>query len=159
MDIISFRIWAFVLLCAHAISLNKTTSFKCEKLKQRSCYDITLPFNFSSTEIANDSADQTEIAKNLEKWQALSFLPRCWEVLKPLLCRVYMPECHRGIVRLPCRSACLLTRTPCRVVEEYHSYGGWPDFLRCENFPLENCDNLTVSNITYTSREFIHAWP
>ena len=143
MDITSTRLWTFVLLCAHVNSMNNT--FKCEKLKQNTCFDITLPFNHTTTEIATDSKDQKEIIKNLERWKALSFLPRCWEILKPLLCRVYMPKCEEGNVRLPCRSVCLLTREPCRVVEEFDSYGGWPEFLKCEAFPLENCDNLTVS--------------
>ena len=142
----SFKFWAFFLLCAQVNSFNKT--FKCEKLQQHSCYDITLPFYYTTTGIADDSKDQKEIAKNLKKWKALSFLPRCWEVLKPLLCRVYMPECEENNVELPCRSACSLARSHCQVVKEFQ---GWPDFMRCENFPLENCDNLTVSYSDDTS--------
>ncbi|CAB3996833.1 smoothened homolog [Paramuricea clavata] len=150
MDITFTRLWTFVLLCAHVKSLNNT--FKCEKLKQDTgCFDITLPFNYTTTEIATDSKDQKEIIKNLERWKALSFLPRCWEILKPLLCRVYMPKCEEGNVRLPCRSVCLLTREPCRVVEQFDSYGGWPEFLKCEAFPLENCDNLTISKNNQTT--------
>jgi smoothened protein len=155
MDKTSLKLWAFVLLCAHVVnSLNRT--LQCERLKERTCYDITLPFNYTTTGIAKDSKDQQEVVKNLKKWEALSFLPRCWEVLKPLLCRVYMPKCEEGNIRLPCRSLCLLTRAPCEVVEQYDSYGGWPDFLKCEAFPLEDCDNLTVSYFTDTSSAVKH---
>ena len=137
------KLCAFLLLCAQVNSLSKT--LKCEELRQHTCFDITLPFNYTTTEIASDSKDQEEVVKNLEKWRALSFLPDCWEVLKPLLCRVYMPKCENGNVRLPCRSACMLTRTPCGIVKRFDRYGGWPDFLKCETFPLEDCDNLTIS--------------
>ena len=147
MDNTAFKIWTFLLLCARANSLN--TTFKCEKLQQDSCYDITLAFNYTTTGIADDSKDQNEIAENLKKWEALSFLPRCWEVLKPLLCGVYMPKCEDGIVELPCRSACSLARSHCQVVEEFER---WPEFLKCEKFPLENCDNITVSYFTDISR-------
>ena len=148
MDKSSIKLWAFVLLCAHVDSLSKT--LKCEELKQHTCFDITLPFNYTTTEIASDSNDQEEIVKNLEKWRPLSYLPRCWEVLKPLLCHVYMPKCENGNVRLPCRSICMLTRAPCSIVESFHKYGGWPDFLKCERFPLEDCDNFTVSYLIKT---------
>ena len=153
MDKTSIKLWAFVLLCAHVNSLSKT--LKCEELKQRTCYDITLPFNHTSTGIASDSEDQEEVVKNLEKWSSLSILPSCWEVLKPLLCRVYKPKCEAGRVTLPCRSFCMLTREPCRVVENYDEYGGWPDFLKCEAFPLKDCDNLT-SNFTVSCRTGVH---
>ena len=145
MDAKSCKLWTLVLLFAKVNSLNKT--LRCEKLEIQTCFDIKLPFNFTTTSIATDSKNQKEIEKNLQRWKALSFLPRCWEVLKPLLCSVYMPECDESshkATRLPCRSACLLTRTPCRVVENYRTYGGWPDFLECEKFPLKDCDNLTV---------------
>lgn len=143
MDRTSLKLWTFILLCAFVNSSNKT--LKCEKLKEQTCFDFPLPFHNTTTEIVDDSKDQDEIARNLEKWKALSFLPRCWEVLKPLLCRVYKPRCSGGHVKLPCRSVCALTRAPCSIVERFDSYGGWPKFLQCDFFPSEDCDNITVS--------------
>ena len=135
------------LLCARS-----NCREECEELKKKDCLGMALSFNFTTTGIANDSQDQNKIEENLHKWQALRFLPRCWEVLHPLLCGVYKPNCERGHVRLPCRSHCLKTRAPCNVVERYHQYGGWPDFLKCGSFPQENCDNFTVRNcLMFTS--------
>ena len=122
-----------------------TSSYqKCVKLKTKSCLGMSLSYDFTTTALANDSKDQNEIEKNLEKWKQLAFLPRCWEVLHPLLCRIYKPKCEAGRVQLPCRSSCLRTRAPCKVVEKFKEHGGWPDFLKCDEFPEEDCDNFTV---------------
>lgn len=145
MDLTPFT-FILVFLCAPSTSLEK-----CEKLKRTTCMGMALSFNFTTTAIANDSKDQSEIETNLDKWKALSFLPRCWEVLHPLLCRVYMPKCDEGRVQLPCRSRCLKTRSPCKVVEKFQDYGGWPDFLKCDAFPQENCDNFTITKINQTN--------
>lgn len=62
--------------------------------------------------------------------------PRCWAVIQPLLCAVYMPKCENGKVELPSQTLCQATRRPCSIVEQER---GWPNFLKCENtdkFPL-----------------------
>ena len=63
--------------------------------------------------------------------------PRCWAVIQPLLCAVYMPKCENDRVELPSRTLCQATRGPCAIVERER---GWPDFLRCtpDHFP-EGC--------------------
>lgn len=63
--------------------------------------------------------------------------PRCWAVIQPLLCAVYMPKCENNRVELPSRTLCQATRGPCAIVERER---GWPDFLRCtpDHFP-EGC--------------------
>lgn len=62
--------------------------------------------------------------------------PRCWAVIQPLLCAVYMPKCENGKVELPSQNLCQATRRPCSIVEQER---GWPSFLKCENtdkFPI-----------------------
>lgn len=59
--------------------------------------------------------------------------PRCWSVIQPLLCAVYMPKCENGRVELPSKSLCLATRKPCTIVDRER---GWPDFLKCDKFPV-----------------------
>lgn len=59
--------------------------------------------------------------------------PRCWSVIQPLLCAVYMPKCENGRVELPSQSLCLATRRPCSIVDQER---GWPSFLKCDKFPL-----------------------
>lgn len=63
--------------------------------------------------------------------------PRCWDVIQPLLCAVYMPKCEDGQVELPSQTLCQATRAPCTIVERER---GWPDFLKCtpDRFP-EGC--------------------
>uniref|UniRef100_A0A8C4JEX0 Protein smoothened n=2 Tax=Dromaius novaehollandiae TaxID=8790 RepID=A0A8C4JEX0_DRONO len=74
--------------------------------------------------------------------------PRCWDVIQPLLCAVYMPKCEDGQVELPSQTLCLATRAPCAIVERER---GWPDFLKCtpDRFP-EGCPN-EVQNIKFNS--------
>ena len=59
--------------------------------------------------------------------------PRCWAVIQPLLCAVYMPKCENGRVELPSKSLCLATRRPCSIVDQER---GWPSFLTCDKFPV-----------------------
>lgn len=59
--------------------------------------------------------------------------PRCWSVIQPLLCAVYMPKCENGRVELPSQSLCLATRRPCSIVDQER---GWPEFLKCDKFPV-----------------------
>lgn len=71
-------------------------------------------------------------------YSGLRNAPRCWAVIQPLLCAVYMPKCENGKVELPSQTLCQATRRPCSIVEQER---GWPSFLKCENkdnFP-PNC--------------------
>lgn len=145
MDSAWLTLWIFFLLCACVENFNET--LKCEKLKKSQCYNIDLSYKYTTQIFVTDSKDQAQAAKNLEKWKPLKYHPRCWKYLQSFLCRVYMPECisYNNSVRkviLPCRPSCLYIRKPCEVVQ---SYGGWPEFLKCERFPLVDCVNLTVS--------------
>lgn len=73
----------------------------------------------------------------LSRLAGLRNAPRCWAVIQPLLCAVYMPKCENDRVELPSRTLCQATRGPCAIVERER---GWPDFLRCtpDHFP-EGC--------------------
>ncbi|XP_019364887.1 PREDICTED: smoothened homolog, partial [Gavialis gangeticus] len=81
-------------------------------------------------------------------WAGLRNAPRCWDVIQPLLCAVYMPKCEDGKVELPSQTLCQATRGPCTIVERER---GWPDFLKCglDRFP-EGCPN-EVQNIKFNS--------
>lgn len=128
-------------------ALLKTT---CEPIvtENRKCLGEVLSYRFTSTHFAKDSNSQKEIHKNLKLWEGLKFLPKCWSVLQPLLCQVYVPKCENSTVVPPCREQCLATRKPCSVVERYKE---WPEFLKCERFPEKTC-NGTVSFVTNISK-------
>ena len=119
--------------------------FQCEPLEDQTCFGSRLDYNFTTLKLVTDSDNQLDVEKNLKQWEGLKFLSRCWSVLQPLLCQVYKPQCSNNNVTLPCREQCLATRKPCSVVERYHEE--WPDFLKCERFPLGNCKDGSVSLI------------
>ncbi|XP_042561711.1 smoothened homolog [Clupea harengus] len=116
----------------------KTTT--CEVLKYNSCLGTPLPYTHTSLILAEDSNTQEEVFEKLAMWSGLRNAPRCWAVIQPLLCAVYMPKCDNGKVELPSQMLCQTTRKPCSIVEKER---GWPNFLKCdktENYP-KGCEN------------------
>ncbi|KAM9468037.1 protein smoothened [Clarias gariepinus] len=116
----------------------KTTT--CEVLKYNTCLGSPLPYTHTSLVLAEDSETQEEAFEKLAMWSGLRNAPRCWAVIQPLLCAVYMPKCENGKVELPSQTLCQATRRPCSIVEQER---GWPNFLKCENtdkFPI-GCPN------------------
>ncbi|XP_072858536.2 protein smoothened [Pogona vitticeps] len=111
----------------------------CEPLEERACLGEPLPYGATSTLLAGDSGSQAEARDKLLLWSGLRNAPRCWDVIQPLLCAVYMPKCEDGKVELPSQSLCQATRGPCTIVERER---GWPDFLKCttDRFP-KDCPN------------------
>ncbi|XP_054656035.1 smoothened homolog [Dunckerocampus dactyliophorus] len=133
-----------VLACGAVLSPNgtvfedkckKTTT--CEVLKYNTCLGSPLPYTHTSLVLAEDSGTQEEAFEKLNMWSGLRNAPRCWSVIQPLLCAVYMPKCENGRVELPSQSLCLVTRRPCSIVDRER---GWPNFLKCEKFPA-GCPN------------------
>ncbi|XP_071386749.1 protein smoothened [Centroberyx affinis] len=116
----------------------KTTT--CEVLKYNTCLGSPLPYTHTSLVLAEDSSTQEEAFEKLTMWSGLRNAPRCWSVIQPLLCAVYMPKCENGRVELPSQSLCMATRRPCSIVDRER---GWPNFLKCEDkdkFPM-GCSN------------------
>ncbi|KAM3832816.1 LOW QUALITY PROTEIN: protein smoothened [Vipera latastei] len=120
----------------------------CEALRESACLGSPLPYAATSTLLAGDSSSQAEAHDKLLLWSGLRNAPRCWDVIQPLLCAVYMPKCEDGKVELPSQTLCQATRGPCTIVERER---GWPDFLKCttDRFP-EGCPN-EVQNIKFNS--------
>ncbi|MBN3298400.1 SMO protein, partial [Amia calva] len=114
-------------------------SSTCEVLKYNTCLGSPLPYTHTSVLLAEDSSTQDEAFEKLAMWSGLRNAPRCWAVIQPLLCAVYMPKCDNGKVELPSQSLCQATRRPCAIVERER---GWPDFLKCttDKFPV-GCQN------------------
>ncbi|XP_066525478.1 protein smoothened [Hoplias malabaricus] len=139
-------LWAAVSAGARDVILhkNETDSCKknspCEELRFNTCLGSPLPYSHTSLVLAEDSLSQEEALEKLNLWSGLKNAPRCWAVIQPLLCAVYMPKCENGKVELPSQQLCLNTRKPCSIVEQER---GWPNFLKCdskENFPV-GCQN------------------
>ncbi|XP_026877431.2 smoothened homolog [Electrophorus electricus] len=142
-------VWAATLLGTQAFVLQKNeTTFNdfckktstCEMLKSNTCLGSPLPYTHTSLVLAEDSETQEEAFEKLAMWSGLRNAPRCWAVIQPLLCAVYMPKCENGKVELPSQLLCQSTRKPCSIVEQER---GWPSFLKCEHkdkFPV-GCQN------------------
>ena len=104
----------------------------CELLQKKTCLGSSLPYSYTSLALINDSRTQADVENMLALWSGLRHAPKCWEVVQPFLCAVYMPECNASgrFVYLPGKEMCAVTREPCRIVE---STRGWPSFLQCDN--------------------------
>ncbi|XP_054480443.1 smoothened homolog [Anoplopoma fimbria] len=138
-------VWAAWLSGSGAVLSPNGTTFEdhckktstCEALKYNTCLGSPLPYTHTSLILAEDSSTQEEAFEKLTMWSGLRNAPRCWSVIQPLLCAVYMPKCENGRVELPSQSLCLATRQPCSIVDQER---GWPSFLKCDKFPV-GCSN------------------
>ncbi|GBN60527.1 Smoothened, partial [Araneus ventricosus] len=111
----------------------EATCLESESNQNLTCFGTELPYSVTSLALAEDSESLFDVQDNLALWQGLRSIPRCWAVVQPLLCSVYMPKCENGSISLPSQEMCRITRGPCKAVEKKHS---WPSFLRCENKKL-----------------------
>ncbi|XP_037786917.1 smoothened homolog isoform X1 [Penaeus monodon] len=108
---------------------------RCEPLEETTCLGVRLPYRHTSLDLTGLPSQQVA-REHLEFWSRLRNIPRCWAVVQPLLCAVFFPRCDRSSVQLPSQKMCVITRGPCRLVEE-----DWPPYLRCkEDFP-HKCKN------------------
>lgn len=151
------RAIAIVLLLLLTLRVANST---CIKKQVTSC--ISLPsnptclgaslssvsgFTHTSTVFANDSLTLDEVTEKLKLWSGLKAAPKCWEVIQPFLCSVYMPRCNSTdlTVERPSRELCLKTRTPCDIVRKI---SGWPFFLDCNQLDIFSA-NCTVCSLSY----------
>ncbi|KAG8243117.1 hypothetical protein J6590_052374 [Homalodisca vitripennis] len=82
----------------------------------------------------------TEDLYHFAVWKGLVHLPRCWAVIQPFLCSLYMPKCENDQVDLPSQEMCKVLLGPCRILTTENA---WPMALRCHNttdFP-SGCKN------------------
>lgn len=134
-----FQVIIFVVAVIYPSSSNSIIHEKCSQPAscitvedgENSCLGLQLDYTTISLDLANDSSSFEDIKNNLNAWSGLKGAPKCWEVLQPLLCAVYMPRCRNfSMIDLYTREGCLKTREPCKIVEEYNN--GWPWFLDCD---------------------------
>lgn len=157
------RAISIVLLLLQTLRIANST---CIKKQVTSC--ISLPsnptclgaslsavsgFTHTSTVFANDSSTLDEVTEKLKLWSGLKAAPKCWEVIQPFLCSVYMPRCNSTdlTVERPSRELCLKTRTPCDIVRKI---SGWPFFLDCNQLDIFSA-NCTVCLLFHFKIAFI----
>lgn len=114
-------------------------SAKCTVLKNATCMGAKLPYHSSTLELTNLTSEE-QVQEKLQLYQYLRYVPKCWAVIQPFLCALYMPKCVNDVVDLPSKEMCKITLGPCKII---YDAGIFPEFLRCDDerlFPSK-CKN------------------
>ncbi|CAB0012230.1 unnamed protein product, partial [Nesidiocoris tenuis] len=103
---------------------------KCEPMNSTMCMGTKLPYTSTSLDLVDGVDTQEQAQEQLNEWRRLIHVPKCWPVIQPFLCALYMPKCENGSVYLPSQEMCKMIQSPCRIVTTYEQ---WPSVFRCEN--------------------------
>ena len=84
-----------------------------------------------------------------QKWTGLRFSPKCWSVMQPLLCSLYLPECVGGQVDLIPKQKCTKVREQCRIIDTVIESGllaglEWPTFMNCSNTDIYSTPSIAA---------------
>ncbi|XP_017776095.1 PREDICTED: protein smoothened isoform X2 [Nicrophorus vespilloides] len=112
---------------------------RCESLKHQTCMGSKLPYQSTTLDLT-DLMSQEEVQEKLMTYQYLRYIPKCWAVIQPFLCALYMPKCENDMVNLPSELMCKITLGPCKIL---YNASIFPEFMRCEDerlFPSQ-CKN------------------
>ncbi|KAF5296626.1 hypothetical protein FQA39_LY12454 [Lamprigera yunnana] len=112
---------------------------KCESLNYTTCMGSKLPYSSTSLDLTN-STSQENVQEKLQIYKHLRYIPKCWAVIQPFLCALFLPKCVNDSVDLPSKEMCKITLKPCKVV---YDSGLFPDFIKCDDktlFPSQ-CKN------------------
>lgn len=74
---------------------------KCQNLNYTTCLGSKLPYSKTTIELVNGLRSQEHAQEQLQVWRGLIHLPKCWAVIQPFLCALYMPKCENNLVDLP----------------------------------------------------------
>lgn len=112
---------------------------KCQTLNYSTCMGAKLPYSSTTLDLT-DLNSQEIVQEKLYQYQVLRFIPKCWAVIQPFLCSLYMPKCENGKVDLPSKEMCKLILNPCKIL---YNTTFFPEFMKCEDqrlFPSQ-CKN------------------
>ncbi|EZA47218.1 Protein smoothened [Ooceraea biroi] len=107
---------------------------KCIPLDKDSyCMSAKLPYSSTTLDLIPGGVTQDVIKDKLHQLQTLKHVPKCWAVVQPFLCSIFMPKCVNDTVALPSREMCKMISGPCRLLLNHTI---WPSFIRCDNAEL-----------------------
>ncbi|XP_024944001.1 protein smoothened isoform X2 [Cephus cinctus] len=112
----------------------------CIEMKSKTCMGTQLPYSTTTLDLIPEQTTQEKIEEKLNILQGLRHIPKCWAVVQPFLCSVFMPKCVNGTVDLPSHKMCKMVSGPCRIL---FNQTIWPSFINCEDseiFP-RRCKN------------------
>uniref|UniRef100_A0A0C9QYH3 Smo protein n=1 Tax=Fopius arisanus TaxID=64838 RepID=A0A0C9QYH3_9HYME len=103
---------------------------QCVSLEYRTCLGTSLTYEQTSLDLLPRNHSQDKINETLTQLESLKYIPKCWTVVQPLLCSVFMPKCSNNQLDLPSPDTCRKILKPCGIVMNSTI---WPEFLRCDN--------------------------
>ncbi|XP_012278979.1 protein smoothened [Orussus abietinus] len=106
---------------------------KCIQMHHNSCMGTQLPYTTTTLDLIPEAMTQEQVKEKLHLLQGLRHIPKCWAVVQPLLCSLFMPKCMNDTVELPSQEMCKLVLGPCRIL---FNHTLWPNFIKCENSKL-----------------------
>lgn len=112
---------------------------KCQPLNYNNCMGARLPYT-STTLNLTGLPTQEAVQETLYLYQRLRNIPKCWAVIQPFLCSLYMPKCENGKVDLPSKEMCRIMLGPCKIL---YKTSFFTEFMKCEDerlFPSD-CKN------------------
>lgn len=112
---------------------------KCIELKNDYCMGVKLPYRSSTFELTNLLTEE-QVHERLRLYRYVRYVPKCWAVIQPFLCALYLPKCEGDKVDLPSKEMCKVTLKPCKIL---YDFGVFPEFMKCKDetlFPSQ-CKN------------------
>lgn len=120
--------------------LRKVNKESCQPIRNgTTCFGSILPYSMTSMDLT-DLYTQEESHDRLVVYQEIfKYVPKCWPVIQPFLCAVFLPQCERGYVYLPSFEMCKLAMDHCSTMYDKNFL---PNYLKCDEklFPKE-CKN------------------
>lgn len=143
---------------------NCTRPAKCIPLRNATCFGTKLPYDTTTLDLIPEHTTQPMIRvryqlhmhvdkipltpatilscflqEKLHLLQGLKHIPKCWAVVQPFLCSLFMPKCVNDTVDLPSHEMCSIVSGPCKVI---FNHTIWPKFINCNNKKLfPHCEN------------------
>ncbi|KAK5641587.1 hypothetical protein RI129_010134 [Pyrocoelia pectoralis] len=104
----------------------------CQNLSYPTCMGSKLSYSSTTLDLTNTSS-QEKVQEQLQVYKYIRYLPKCWAVIQPFLCALYMPRCNNDMVDLPSVEMCRITLRHCKIL---YDNGIFPDFMKCEDRQL-----------------------
>ena len=103
------------------------------------CFNQRLPYSSISLDLIPTN-ESISIQSRFQTFQNLQNFPKCWNVIQPYICAIYMPRCENNSMVLPSLEMCKAARIPCQFV--YNSTDLLPrNLFNCDEQFEPKCHN------------------
>ena len=141
----------FFVTLATAVTSNSTATVLPLPSEKLVCSYLELPlcrntgYNMTAFPNLRQHETQDEAEKEMQDFSRLwTDGAPCSNAIAHFLCSFYFPFCGRigdtkeNTTIKPCRNLCEAVRNGCEKIVNENTADGWPQFLKCENFPQQN---------------------